>query len=264
MPNAANEVKGLEVKGPVAIKNVAAFMAMTMRLCGRDPHLPGIGVCHGHSGYGKTYASIFAQNKTRAVRVEVGDSWTRRTLLSAILREMGMAPKSRIAIADMAEQAIAALGDDPTRPLFIDEADKLVDKGMIEIVRELHEHAGAPIVLIGEEQLPSKLLAFERVHNRVLDWFPAQPCDLDDTRELAAAFCPRVAIGDDLLDAIRAQSDGRARRIVVNLARVGELARNKGLLAVDLAAWGRTAFFTGQPPGVRKVDLYQRAKARAA
>src|SRR5713226_8046237 len=92
-----------EVKGPVAIKNVARFMAMTERLVERDPHLPGIGVCHGHSGLGKTYASIFAQNKTRAVRVEVGDSWTRRTLLQAILRELGEPVKVRMAIANLAE-----------------------------------------------------------------------------------------------------------------------------------------------------------------
>ena len=34
----------LEQNGPVPIKNVAAFMAMTVRLRDRDPHLPGIGV----------------------------------------------------------------------------------------------------------------------------------------------------------------------------------------------------------------------------
>ena len=82
--------------GPVALENVASFMAMTVRLVDRAPHLPGFGVCHGPSGYGKTYASIYAQNKTKAVRVEVGDSWSRGTLLRAILREYGEAPKGRM------------------------------------------------------------------------------------------------------------------------------------------------------------------------
>ena len=60
------------VSGPVPLKNVAAFMAMTTRLIERGPHLPGFAVCHGAPGYGKSLASISAQNRTGTVRVEVG------------------------------------------------------------------------------------------------------------------------------------------------------------------------------------------------
>lgn len=249
------------VKGPVPIKNVAAFMAMTVRLIERDPHLPGIGVCNGHSGLGKSYASIFAQNKTGAKRVEVGDSWTRRTLLGAILQEYGVTTRARGTLSDMAAEAIGAMGEDPNKPLIIDEADKLVDKNMIEIVRELHEFSGAPIILIGEETLPGKLLKVERVHNRVLDWMQAQPCDNEDARELARAFAPKIEIADDLIDLIRSQSGGRARRIVVNVARVGEFARNRNLKAIDLAKWGTMPLFTGEPPHARAVEPYKRARA---
>ena len=250
--------------GPVAIKNVASFMVMTQRLVDRAPHLPGFGVCHAPSGYGKTYASIYAQNKTRAIRVEVGDSWTRRTLLQAILREFSETVKNRTAISDLAERAIACLGEDPRRPLIIDEADKLVDKGMIELTRELQESSTAPVILIGEEKLPTKLLTVERMHNRVLDWFPAQPCDLDDVAALARAFVPKVKLQDDLLQQILTQSGGRARRIVVNLARAAELARNKNVGVIDVAAWGSTAFFTGEPPTPRHVELYQRRNKSVA
>jgi DNA transposition AAA+ family ATPase len=247
------------IHGPVAIKNVANFLAMVMRLIDRDPHLPGIGVCSGHSGLGKTYSSIFAQNKTNALRVEVGDSWTRRTLLRAILRELGATHvKERSPIADLAAMVIERMGDDPRRPLFVDEADKLVDRGMIEIIREIHEHTGAPVVLIGEEQLPAKLLTVERVHNRVLDWFQAQPCDLDDARELAKAFCPKVAVDENLLQHIVTMSGGRARRIVVNLARGAELARNKSARQLTLDLWGKTPLYTGEPPTPRHVEPYKR------
>jgi DNA transposition AAA+ family ATPase len=250
------------VQGPVALKNVAAFMAMTQRLIDRDPHLPGIGVCHGYSGLGKSYASLFAQNKTQAVRVEVGDSWTRRTFLLAVLKELGGEPKQRrLPIADLSALAIASLGEDPRRPLIVDEADKLVDKGFIELVRELHEFSGCPVVLIGEEQLPGKLVAVERVHNRVLDWLPAQPCDLEDARLLAEAFQPRLTIADDLLEHIRSASAGRARRIVVNLAQVGEFARNRRFATVDLAAWNGKPLYTGEPPKVRAVEPYKRRAA---
>jgi DNA transposition AAA+ family ATPase len=237
------------VKGQVPLKNVAEFLTLVMRIADRDPNLPNIGVCHGPSGYGKTYASIYAQNKTRAIRVEVGDTWTRKTLLKCILFELGV--QARGTISDMADQAKAMLGDDPRRPLIIDEADKLVDKGLAELVREIGDVAGCPIILIGEEMLPAKLAKFERIHNRVFDWMPAQPCDLEDTAQLAAVLCPKVQIAPELLDDIRRQSEGRARRIVVNLARVAEVARNRGIATVDRASWGDTPFFTSRPPAPR-------------
>lgn len=246
------------LQSPVALKNVAGFMAMTMALVERKPHLPGFGVCHGWSGLGKSQAAIFAINKIRAVRVEAGDSWTRRTLLRRILAEYGARAKEKAPISDLADLAKAALAEDVSRPLIIDEADKLVDKNMIEIVREIQEASGAPVILVGEEKLPDKLLTVERVHNRVAKWFAAQPCDLDDARVLAKAFVPKVDIKDDLLDVIRQRSAGRARRIVVNLEHAAEVARNGGHRTLDLKIWGAEEFFTGEPPKPRHAEMYVR------
>lgn len=231
-----------------ALKNVISMMGLVKKLQSRGPHLPNIGVMSGFSGYGKSWASIYAQNKTRAVRVEVGDSWTRKTFIRAILRELGVTDP-RGTVADMAERAIELLGENFTRPLMIDEADKLVDKGMIELVRELAEYSQAPVVLIGEEALPTKLLKHERVHNRVLDWVLAEPCDLEDTKKLATIYVPAVRIEDRLLDRVREYSDGRARRVVTNLDQIGEWARNHGVDAVGDDYDGQ--IYTGKPPAPR-------------
>ncbi|MDQ2084549.1 ATP-binding protein [Xanthobacteraceae bacterium Astr-EGSB] len=245
------------VKGQVPLKNVASFMALAVKLIERDAHEPNIGVCYGPSGYGKTYASIYAENRTRALRVEVRETWTRKTFLKSLLFELGV--QARGTISDMAEQTIALLGDDPRRPVIVDEADKAVAKGMVEMIREIGDASGCSIILIGEERLPQRLAAIERVHNRVLDWMPAQPCDGEDAAALATAFCPQLTITADLLEEIRRQSDGRARRIVSNLSRVRDLARTRGLKAVDLAAWGNMAFFTSRPPAPRVVDAFRRS-----
>jgi hypothetical protein len=231
------------------LKNVALFMALVNRLIQRPASLPGLAVMYSPSGYGKSYASIYAQNKTGAIRVEVGESWNRKTLVRGILLELGETnPKGTI--ADLAAQAIRLLGDDPSRPLIIDEADKLVDKGMIELVREIHEHSQAPVLLIGEEMLPSKLLASERVHNRVLEWLPAQPCDIEDCRKLANVFLRDVAIGDPLLDRVRSSGEGRARRVVVTLSSMAEWARNTGSREIPSDWSGEIC--TGRPPQRKK------------
>lgn len=233
--------------GLAALKNVGRFLVLMEMLIDRGPHLPGIGVFYGFSGYGKTYASIYATNKTRALRLEVGDSWTRKKFLECLLAEAGV-KHGRMSIADLTTEAIMALGDDFRRPLIIDEADKLADKGMLELVREIQEHSQVPVLLIGEEQLPAKLQKVERVHNRVLEWVPAEPCDFDDAAALASLFSPDLDLSDDLIDQLLKHADGRARRIVVNLNKMNEHARNTNRHAFNAASFPDDWFYTGQPP----------------
>lgn len=228
------------------LKNVAAMMGLVQRLLDRGAHMPGFGVVHGFSGYGKTYSAIYAQNKTGGPRIEVGDSWTKKTLVGAILKELGVR-EPRGTVASLTEEAIMRLAEPDHPPLFIDEADKLVDKGMVELVREIQEGAQVPIVLIGEERLPEKLEAIERVHNRVLDWVAAQPADIEDTRKLARLFCPQLAIDDAVLEQVRQASGGRARRIVTNLYRAKEFAATRGLSGLEPGG-PLPDFFTGRPP----------------
>ncbi|WP_190273048.1 AAA family ATPase [Rhodopseudomonas palustris] len=235
-------------------------MTLTMRLQNRSPHLPGFGVFFGDSGLGKTEASIYAQNKTNAVRVEIGETWSIKKFLQEVLFELRR--PARGTISDLADQVKAALGDDPSRPLIVDEADKLLRKnGLLEIVREIGDVAGCPVILIGEEMLPEKLAVHERFHNRVLDWTGAEPCDQDDVEKLAKALCGGITIAPDLQAEICRRSAGRARRIVTNLDQAIVIARNKGIKTVDLAAWGGAKYFTSTPPGAR---LSSAAKRRSA
>lgn len=226
------------------LKNVAAMMGLVQRLKDRGAHLPGFGVLHGPSGYGKTYAAIFGQNKTQGPRIEIGDSWTKKTFVAAILKELGVR-EPRGTVASMTEQVIIRLAEPDHPPLFVDEADKLVDKGMVELMREIQEGAQVPVVLIGEELLPEKLEKIERVHNRVLDWVPAQPADLEDTRKLANCFCPWLQLDEALLEEIRRISDGRPRRIVRNLFISHEFAATRGMTELRIGGL-LPEFFTGR------------------
>jgi hypothetical protein len=236
------------------LKNVISFYELVVRVRDRASSLPNIGVMHGRSGDGKSYASIYAQNRTRAVRVEVGDSWTRKTLLTAILQECGV-PRPLGTVSELAQLAKETLAEDPRRPLFIDEADKVCDKGFIELVRELAMGSNVPVLLIGEEQLPFKLQKVERMHNRVLDWYGAVPSDLDDAQKLSDLLLPDgVTIEAGLLEDIRVEGDGRARRIATSLDGVAHWARNNGVTAVSKANY-TGAIYTGEPPKNRAAQL---------
>ncbi|WP_163266509.1 AAA family ATPase [Chelativorans alearense] len=233
--------------GSVApLKNVASCLALVDTLIHRPAHLPNIGVFSGFSGYGKTMAAQYVWNRTGAYFVEIFDYWTRKSFCKAMLAELGVA-RPRGTIGDMMDEIIVRLGDDPARPVIIDEADKLVDKGMIELVRDINKAAQVPVLLVGEELLPQKLEAHERVHNRVLDWELAQPCDLEDARTLADFIYPKLDISNDLLERIVRETGGKARRIVTTLNAASQFAGNHGLTRLDAANYaGR--IFTGETP----------------
>ena len=246
-----------------ALKNVAGFVQLALKIQKRPPSLPNIGVMYGPAGFGKTYASIYVLNKLNAVRVEVGESWNKKSFVRAVLREAGIA-EPRGATSDLMEQAIIALSETPDRPLIVDEADKLVDKGLIELVREIAEHSQIPVLLIGEEALPAKLARVERVHNRVLSWYPAEACDLEDCKKLAAIFLPGITIEDALLDLVREKAQGRARRVVVTLSTMHDWhAANRPAEGLTVANY-RGEIFTGEAPAARNGRVMSLRSGRAA
>jgi len=120
------------------LKNVAAAFAVAQRIIDRPAGVDGLGLFYGPSGYGKSKASTYVQNKTNAIYLEVFDFWTKRTFCEALLAELGI-DRPRGTIATMMIQALRLLQDDPNRLMIIDEADKLVDKGMIELVRDIYK-----------------------------------------------------------------------------------------------------------------------------
>ena len=119
---------------------------------------------------------------------------------------------------------------------------------MIELVRELHMVSEAPIILIGEEALPAKLKRFERVHNRILVWVPAQPASITDARQLAEMYVDGLVIADDLLAHVVEQRRGRIRRIVSNLEQIQQVAVRDGIETADRSWWGDRSLDTGEAP----------------
>ncbi|MEC9247160.1 MAG: ATP-binding protein [Pseudomonadota bacterium] len=228
------------------LRNVSAMVTLAKTLLERPAHISsGFGVMSGPSGYGKTVASTYTVNRLEAIYVEVREFWTRKAFCEALLRELEREPKGTIAA--MMEEISFVLGSSSGRVVIIDEADKLVDKGMIELARDIQEMTSAPVILVGEELLPKKLQRFERVHNRVLSWVLAEPSDIDDARTLASILCPQVELADDLLDKIVIKTGGRTRRIANTLHEISIRSTAEGRNSFDATTY-QGPIETGEAP----------------
>lgn len=230
--------------GIAPLRNVILLTGMIERLSHRLPGEPGMGCFHGRAGLGKSYAKIFAANKHRAYHVQMRSVWTRRKLCEAILSDMGIKPA--LNLADAVEQIGEQLAFS-RRPLIIDEADFLVQKRLIEILRDIYEYSQSVIILIGEEHLPQSLARWERVYSRIRDWAPAQPAGKADAAHLAALYCPGVEISGELLAALLHAAAGSARRIVVALGSIREQALITGRTRMGIDEFSG-AFFPYDPP----------------
>jgi len=228
-----------------SLKNVALAMRVMDHLIHRAPTMPGMGVMYGASGLGKSTAMAAVATRRRAYYIECRSYLTKKSLLLLLLEEMGILPGKTI--YEMVKQIGQQLNDSG-RPLIIDEMDHIVDRNMVELVRDIYEVSNAPILMVGEERFPSKLKRWERFHNRVLDWCPAEPTDLEDAKKLAKLYSPDVEIGEDLLEAILTATRGVTRRVSVNIENVRQEAKKAGARTIDAKAWGARPFYTGEAP----------------
>lgn len=232
----------------VPLTNVGLLSAAIGRALQRPLGLPGLVVMYGPSGLGKSVSAAYAANQYRAYYVECRHTWTRKAFLQAILREMSIKPEATLyQMVDQVAEQLSRSG----RPLIVDDVQYLLDKSTANVLTDLYNASQGTIVLIGEEGVASGLGKLERLHNRVLEWVPAQGASLSDVQRLATSTYPGVVFADDLLNDLNKAVKGCLRRITVNLHRVHSEAAAAGASQVDMAYWGKRGWFTGQAPDRR-------------
>lgn len=237
------------IQEPAQLTNMRLGLA-TMLRCQEAPlGSPRLGLLYGPSGYGKSVAAATIAARFNAAYVVARSTWTQKSMLRAIATDLGITRIKRTA-DDVLGQVIEHLQVAP-QPLIIDETDHVVHRKNVEIIRDILDHGGVPIMLIGEEALPAKLKEWERFDNRILVATPAQPSSIADACLLRDYYCPRVQVADDLVEAIVRATRGVTRRIVTNLQDVQAQAINDGATMIDRAGWGSRPFSTGDIP-IRK------------
>ncbi len=219
--------------------NITIFNQLIETLKTRPSHLPGIATFHGFSGYGKTFSATCGANQYGAANIHVGWSWTPKVLCKQILDAINIDFPKNDTLHELVKKIIKALSYEK-RILIIDEADYLVNRKMCDLIREIHDGAKTPIILIGEENLPKNLKESERFHNRILKFQPAQGVTVKDCQELAKLYSKDIAICPELMKRVHEKSTGQVRRVVTSIELLRNHAKNNGLNKVTLTADGKS------------------------
>lgn len=247
----------------IPISNVARLREAGQLLLDRAPNMPGMGLIYGATGVGKSTAATWYMNQCNAVLVRALANWTPSAMLGAILRELSVDCRetSCSAMTDVIIEALAR----HNRPLFIDEADFLVKRHrMLETLRDLHDLAAVPVVLIGMGGLHNKVAKESpQLAGRLMQWIEFQPATLADTALLADGLC-EVKVFEDLVARLHEKTGGLVRNIIVGLAQIESLARHKGLAIVRARDWPEDRpFFVSAPESAIQPSKRGKAALRA-
>lgn len=216
------------------VKNVVNFASTLHELVHRDAGMPGMGLVYGFTGSGKTTTIAWSLNQLNGLYVRATSVWTPFAMYRALLKELGISPLH--SAAKMMDAAVEQLLSNP-RPLFVDETDYLLkDSRMLEGLRDLHDLANVPVILIGMEGIETKLVHRKQLARRISQWLEFAPCDVQDTALLAETCCA-VQLGDDLLQLLHKQSGGSIGQMVVGLGRLESYARAQRLQKLTLSQW---------------------------
>ncbi|EGR3968095.1 ATP-binding protein [Vibrio cholerae] len=207
----------------VDVKNVINACALIENLNNRSAIVPGMGLIHGDSGFGKTTSLqyLFNQETTNGIYIRCCANDTPTSVLNRIAKECGLIPAGR------AYQTLDDIIDCIRRnefSLFVDEADYVVgSKKIMESFRDIYDNTEQPVVLVGMEEIARRISHRKQLHNRISEWVVFQPADLEDVATFAEELMeidPQITIHDEVLDHIRAKSRGVVRTILSALSKI--------------------------------------------
>jgi DNA transposition AAA+ family ATPase len=231
----------------VPISNIARLSSASEALLNRAEGSPGMGLIHGPTGYGKTTGITWLITKNHGVYVRARAVETPRSLLNAIAKELDLAARpTNVDTVEAIVERLASTG----RPLFLDEADYVIDsKKMIETLRDLHDLATVPVVLIGMAGIQRRIQAREQLSGRIAQWVEFLPCTQEDVQMLSAALC-EVKVDNDLLLQLHQATRGSVRLVSIGLAQIEAHAKSRSLGKIGRAQWpSDKEFFLGNAPG---------------
>lgn len=230
----------------VPVTNVARLAEAGDALLNRAPGMPGMGLCYGASGLGKTTAIAWLATRQHGVFVRAMATSTPTSLLDTICRELNIASRARVA---QTVEAIVGKLAETGRPLFVDEADYVVGQSrLVDTLRDLHDLASVPVILIGMSGIDRRISLSPQLSGRMAQWVEFQPASNDDAKQLAKELC-EVNVADDLVAELHTRAAGSVRNIVVGLGKIEQFARSRGSNKLALADWPRGAdFFLGNAP----------------
>jgi DNA transposition AAA+ family ATPase len=225
--------------------NVRAFREALATVEDMEKGQPGLVVVGGRAGRGKTVCAREYAVRTGAVYLRVMQDWTPRAMLAQLCREInGTEPRSVERCKIVACEELERM----PRTILVDEADRL-NVGLVEHFRDIHDLAGAPVVLIGEEFLIATLSTRRRLWSRVTRSIEFGPVSAEDII-LFGLRAAEIKIDPQAAQRIATRCSGDFRLVWLDMKDLERICRANQTDRVDLKMLEQ---LPARKPGVKPV-----------
>lgn len=180
------------------------------------------GMVHSRAGRGKTRTSQWYSAHKDCVYLRVLSIWRTGELdfLKAFCRALDIRtpPKRK-------GPAFEAIVDELSvnqRPVFLDEAEKM-PSSFLDVVRDIADCAGVPVILIGEEELVSYMKRNRRVWSRTFRKMEFKPIEIADIIHYGAKAAG-LTLGIPVASILHKASEGDFRLVKRDLLGIAQAA----------------------------------------
>ena len=148
----------------VKTKNVKNFVSLMEEVKQLPNNIPKIILVYGEYGLGKSETIKWWTFKNDCVYVRANQGMTSKWLLSEIAEELE--EEAYWHLHDNFE-IIENILREHSKVIIVDEIDYLIDKNIIETLRDLHYKTACPVVLVGMGAADKKLARYPHLMDRI-------------------------------------------------------------------------------------------------
>lgn len=214
----------------IETSNVTKFRKATSNLANTEKGKAGMMVVQGSAGRGKTMCAKEWHANNDSVFLRVWGSWTEAAMWRALCFEFcGEKPRSISTSQDLILDEIHRF----RRTIIIDEADRLSLK-TLDNLRDLHDYTSCPMILIGEENMMTKISSMSRTSSRVVQVVKFSPVTPEDIM-LYAMQAASLEVTPEACHRLAELARGSFRLVYGYMLKLEEYAKVQGENKIDMA-----------------------------
>lgn len=209
------------------LSNVVAFVEVISQVKEAAARRnPSVGIISAPYGIGKTETCLwfYTRNKN-TVYISVKAAMSTRDFFEELLLELGGTPKGNL--YKIFAETVEVLRQKEEPPvILLDEANRLAEKKkMIEILRDLHDEAHVPVVLVGSPEFLPVVRKYGAFHSRIRVLKTLSPLTVKDVQKIASACLEGCQLDSRAAKTLRAETGGNTRQVVIALEALERYAK---------------------------------------
>lgn len=213
----------------VRTKNVKKFVSLMDNLQKLPPNIPKLALVYGEHGLGKTHTIMWWAIRNDAIYVRANNEMTQSGLLKAIVEELDERPF--FYMQENYKLILKHLKTDP-KTIIVDEVDYLIgSKNAIEILRDIQDCTGSPLVLVGMGLVDRKISRLKHFDDRLFKKLKFEHFNQDDIRNILNELT-ELSFSEDALSYIATRTN-QFRKLVQHIDQIEKLANTNQLEVID-------------------------------